>query len=101
MFGGQENATHHVVALPDHPHFLRCLDEVEWLEWKQQLARNTARIAARLCRKRHLTDALQRFLIRIRHQFRRPWLEHRILAIADTQCRLRPGPSGIGIAKEW
>src|SRR5215470_4868689 len=45
---GQEDATHPLVALPDHVHDLRRLHDVERLGGPEQLTRRTARPAARL-----------------------------------------------------
>src|SRR5258706_14228033 len=48
MFVGEEDAAHHVVALPDHPYLFRRLDRVEWLEGIKEVAWDPAGPAARL-----------------------------------------------------
>src|SRR5258708_6705213 len=63
MLVGEVDATHQVVALPDHPHFLRRLDEIDGLERPQKLARNASRIASRLRRKGNVAHALQYLVI--------------------------------------
>src|SRR5262252_6285108 len=45
------DAAHEMIALPDHPHFVRRLHEIDGLGDEQKLSRNAARPAARLRRE--------------------------------------------------
>src|SRR5260221_14272547 len=100
MLVGQKDPAHQHVALPNHPDFLLRLDEVERLEWKQQLPRNAAGIAPRLGGKGNLPLAAQRFFVRVEHQLLSPGLQDRILGIADAETRLPAGPAAFRIADE-
>src|SRR5258708_40072585 len=48
-FTGKEDAADHVIALPDHPHLVRHLDEIERLARKYELAGKATGPATRLC----------------------------------------------------
>ncbi len=88
MLVSHVDTAHHVIALPDHPHFLGCLDEIEWLRRCQQLPGNAARIAGRLGGKRKSALAGQHLVVRLLHLPRRPGLEHRVLGVADVRRHL-------------
>src|SRR5207302_5034674 len=64
MLVGEEDAAHHVVALPDHPYLFRRLDEVERLRRVEQLARDAARITPRLGGEGNRPLAGERLFIR-------------------------------------
>src|SRR2546425_8462035 len=88
MLVGEVNATHHVIALPDHPDLPRSLDEIKRLRWKEQLPGNTAGIASRLRGKRKPAFTTQHFFIRREHLRSRPGFQDRVLIVADSQCDL-------------
>src|SRR5271169_6900956 len=77
MLVGEVDATHQVVALPDHPHLLGVLDEIHRLEGPQKMTGNASRIAPRLRRKGNVAHALQYLVIGRLNLCRRPRLEHR------------------------
>src|SRR5262245_60958744 len=82
------DAAYHVIALPDHPNLALRLDEIERLERQDQLARNAAGPAARMSHERHLSLALQDFVIGRLHCGLRPGFQDRVLAVGDAHCRL-------------
>src|SRR5258708_37502391 len=47
VFTGKEDAADHVIALPDHPHLVRHLDEIERLESVYEVAGNANAPSAR------------------------------------------------------
>src|SRR5882672_2447911 len=100
MLVGQEDAAHQHVALPHHPDFLWRLDEIERLEWKQQLARNAAGITPCLSGEGNLPLATHGFFVRVQHELLRPRLQDRILGIADAEAWLLAGSPAFGIADE-
>src|SRR5207302_5560052 len=81
MFVGEENAAHHLIALPDHPYLLGLLDEIERLRRIEQLPWDAARIAPRLRRKRKVAFACEQFFIRFPYLLGRPGLEYRVFVI--------------------
>src|SRR5437763_5929243 len=84
MLVGEIDATHQVVALPDHPNLRGLLDEKDRLEGPQQLARDASRIAAPLRRERNVAHAPQYLVVGRLNLRCRPGLEHRVFRIGDT-----------------
>src|SRR5256885_16766662 len=98
MLVGEIDAAHHLVALPDHPHLLRRLDEIEWLRRIKQLPWDAAGVAPRLGGERHLSLAAERLVIRRLHLRGGPGLEHRVLVVAEPDGHL---PRAVEIAVIW
>src|SRR5882757_6817836 len=85
MLVGEIDAADHVVALPDHPHLLWHLDEIERLDRIEQLPGDATGPASRLRAERKSPPAAEHLFIRGEHLRRGPGLEDRILGVA--QCR--------------
>src|SRR5450631_4924076 len=100
MLVGEVDATHQVVALPDHPHLLGVLDEIDGLEGPQELAGYASRIASPLRRKGNVAHALQYLVIGRLNLRCRPRLEHRVFRIGDTLGRARTSTSPLGVIPE-
>src|ERR1700730_18494491 len=90
MLVGKIDAAHHVIALPDHPHLLGRLDEIERLDRIKQLPGNAARITSPLGGERKAPLAAEHPVIRNLHLSGGPGLEDWILDGADRRRHL-PG----------
>src|SRR2546421_2000584 len=101
MLPVKKDAAHNMIALPDHPDFLRRLDEIDRLKRIQQLSRHTTRPAARLRGERYLPLTFQQFLIRPLNLLLYPRLEDGVLCICDADGRLFADPVGVRIAQIW
>src|SRR5579863_9483543 len=95
----EKDSPDHMITLPDHPDFGRCLDEVDRFERIEQLAWNAARPAARLRRERHLALAAEQLLVGLLHLLLCPWLQDRILAVGDADRGLLADAVGFRIAE--
>src|SRR6266436_4391597 len=98
MLVGQVDAAHHVIALPDHPHLFRRLDEVHRLDWIEQLPGNAARITSPLGRERQAALAAEHLLVRGLHLRGGPGLEDRIIDVADRRRHL-PGTVEVAVKR--
>src|ERR1700731_1022773 len=98
MLIGKIDAASHVVALPDHPHLLGRLDEIERLDRIEQLPGNAARITSPLGGERKAPLAAEYLVIRDLHLSGGPGLENRILDVADGWRHL---PGAIQVAVKW
>ena len=67
MLVGEVDAAHHVVALPDHPHLFRRLDEIEGLGGIEQLSGDAAGIAPGLGGEGNRPLATEHLFIRREH----------------------------------
>src|SRR6266550_8095516 len=87
------DAAHPLIFLPDHPHHLGGLDEVERLGREQQLSGDAARIATSLSGEPKAPLASEHLVIRVLHLLGSPRLEDRVLGVADVVRHL----SGTGL----
>ena len=86
MLVGEIDAAREMIALPDHPHFLRRLEEIHRLE-KKELARHAPWPAARLRGEGNRHPAAQHLVVRCLHVLRGPRFQDRIIRVHDR----RPG----------
>src|SRR5262245_16864791 len=88
MAGGHVDPAHHVIALPDHPHHLGRLDEIEGLRRCEELLGDSTRIARRLSRERKPALSRADVLVRLLHLLRRPGFQHWVFGVADMRRHL-------------
>src|ERR1700726_3345824 len=98
MLIGKIDAAYHVVALPDHPHLLGRLDEIERLDRIEQLPGNAARITSPLGGERKAPLAAEHLVIRNLHLSGGPGLEDWILDVADRRRHL-PGAIQVAVKR--
>src|SRR5438046_7282949 len=82
MTVGHANAARPRVALPENPHLLRSLNEIERFCRPKQLTGHSSRPTARLSQERISNLAGQQLLIRETHLLGRPGLEYRVFVVA-------------------
>ena len=80
---GQGDAAHPLVALPEDPHLLRSLNEIQRFCRPQQLTGHSPRPTARLRQERISNLAGQQLLVRQTHLLGRPRLEDRVFPVAE------------------
>src|SRR5207302_1701416 len=98
MLVGHIDAAHPLIFLPNHPHHLWGLDEIERFGREQQLPGDAARIAGSLGGEPKSPLATENLVIRVLHLLGSPRLEHGVLGVADVVRNL---PRTGLITVEW